>query len=165
MKSTIASKSSVERDGAGRNTAETNGPASPALGKPAAENQVPTSGAATTNRHARAKWQVVNGSAGDHALIHQFLISIFHQPSASEFQAQLDEPRYEPSDRLLTKVDGQIAGHVRLLHREMRFGDLVVPVGIVADLATLPKYRQHGCATALLSAARKTLFAVALYWL
>ena len=44
-----------------------------------------------------------------------------------------------------------------MLHREMQFGDLVLPVGLVADVATLPEYRGQGCATALLEAARQML--------
>ena len=110
-------------------------------------------------RHSRAAWRVVQASAGDHPMIHQFLVSVFHKPSPAEFQAQLEEPSYEPSDRLLIKNGNQIVAHLRLLNREMRFGGLVLPVGMIADLATLPEYRGHGCATALLSAARKMLLA------
>jgi hypothetical protein len=47
--------------------------------------------------------------------------------------------------------------HLRTLHREMQFGDLVLPVGLVADVATLPEYRGQGCATALLESARQML--------
>ncbi len=90
-------------------------------------------------------------------MIHQFLVSVFHKPSPAEFQAQLEEPSYETADRLLIKNGSQIIAHLRLLNREMRFGGLVLPVGIIADVATLPEYRGHGCATALLSAARKSL--------
>ena len=43
---------------------------------------------------------------GDHPLIHGLLISIFHGPTLAEFQAQLDEPGYEPVDRLIVK-DGE----------------------------------------------------------
>ena len=105
----------------------------------------------------RAAWRVVHATAGDHPLIHQLLVSLFHRPSATEFQAQLDDPTYEPSDRLLIKNGSQIIAHLRVLDREMRFGKVVLPVGLITDLATLPEYRGHGCATALLDAARKQL--------
>ena len=90
-------------------------------------------------------------------MIHRFLVSVFHKPSPAEFQAQLEEPSYEPADRLVIKDGNQIVAHLRLLTREMRFGRIVIPVGIIADLATLPEYRGLGCATALLSAARKAM--------
>ena len=106
---------------------------------------------------SRASWRVVPASAGDHPMIHQFLVSVFHGPSAAEFQARLEEPSYEPSDHLLIRSGNQIVAHLRLMSREIQFGRLVLPVGILADLATLPEYRGHGCATALLAAARKVL--------
>ncbi|MGM0485705.1 MAG: GNAT family N-acetyltransferase, partial [Planctomycetota bacterium] len=102
-------------------------------------------------------WRVVNASPGDHPLIHQFLVSVFRRPSPAEFQAQLEEPSYEPRDRLLIRDEGRIAGHVRLINRDMRFGDLVLPVGMITDLATRPEYQGQGCASALLSAACQTL--------
>lgn len=90
-------------------------------------------------------------------MIHRFLVSVFHQPSPAEFQAQLEEPSYEPSHRLLIKDGSHIVAHLRMMHRECRFGGRVLPVGILADVATSPEYRGHGCATTLLCAARKEL--------
>lgn len=113
----------------------------------------PTVGAA--GPHAR--WQVVNASPGDHPLIHQFLVSVFQSPSPTEFQAQLEEPSYEPRDRLLIKSEERILSHVRLLRREMRFGETDLPVGILTGVATRPEYQRQGCGTALLSRACQTL--------
>ena len=98
-------------------------------------------------------------TAGDHPLIHQFLLGATQKPSAAEFQAQVDDPTYEPSDRLLIKAGRQIVAHLRLVRREMRFGRLLLPVGLVVDVVTAPEYRGHGCATGLLQAARKQLLA------
>jgi predicted acetyltransferase len=105
----------------------------------------------------QASWRVVAATPADQPAIHQFLISVFHQPSSVEFQAQLEEPTYEPADRLLVKSGSRIIAHLRMLHREMHFGKIVLPVGLVADVATQPEYRGQGCATALLEAARQTL--------
>lgn len=116
-----------------------------------------SSSKSSSSTPSRTPWRVVNATAGDHPMIHQFLVSVFHKPSPVEFQAQLEEPTYEPSDRLLIKDGNRIVAHARLLNREMRYGQLILPVSIVADLATLPEYREQGCASALLSAARKAM--------
>jgi GNAT superfamily N-acetyltransferase len=105
----------------------------------------------------QASWRVVAATPADQQAIHQFLVSVFHQPSLSEFQAQLDDPTYEPADRLLVKSGPRIVAHLRMLHREMHFGCLVLPVGLVVDVATLPEYRGQGCATALLETACQIL--------
>ncbi|MHB8971114.1 MAG: GNAT family N-acetyltransferase [Pirellulaceae bacterium] len=105
----------------------------------------------------QASWRVVAATPGDQAAIYQFLVSVFHKPSAAEYQSQLEDPTYEPSDRLLIKSGRTVVAHLRLLHREMRFGRLTLPVGLVADVATLPEFRGRGCATALLQVARQIL--------
>lgn len=107
----------------------------------------------------RAAWRVAHATAGDHTLIHQFLLGVTQKPSSAEFQAQVDDPVYEPSDRLLIKVGKQIVAHLRLVRRELRFGRLLLPVGLVVDVVTAPEYRGRGCATSLLQAARKQLLA------
>ena len=106
---------------------------------------------------SRAGWRVVAATPADQPAIFQFLVGVFRQPSPAEFQAQLEDPAYEPADRLVIKCGARIVAHLRLLHREMQFGGRVLPVGLVADVATLPEYRAQGCATALLSAARQAL--------
>ena len=103
----------------------------------------------------QGSWRVVPATAGDQPAILQLLFHVFHRQSAADFQAQLEEPCYEPSDRLLIKSGRTIVAHLRLIHREMRFGALVLPVGLVADVATLPEFRRQGCATALLAAAQR----------
>jgi predicted acetyltransferase len=85
--------------------------------------------------------------------IHRFLLDIFHQPSPGEFQAQLDEPSYEPTDRLLIKRRGCIIAHIRTINREMRFGSQTLPIAHVSDLGTLPEHRGRGCGSALLGEA------------
>jgi predicted N-acetyltransferase YhbS len=105
----------------------------------------------------QALWRVIPATAGDQPAIQQLLVSVFHRPSAAEFHAQLEDPTYEPSDRLLIKNGRVIVAHLRVLHREMHFDHLVLPVGLISDVATLPEFRHQGCATALLAAAREAL--------
>ncbi|MBC8871942.1 MAG: GNAT family N-acetyltransferase [Planctomycetes bacterium] len=102
-------------------------------------------------------FQLTTGTAGDHPAVHQFLLAVFHQPSLGEFQAQLDEPSYEPNDRLLAKRSGHIVGHVRTVNREVLFGECILPVSTVCDLATLPEFRGRGCGSNLLELAERRM--------
>ena len=100
---------------------------------------------------------VAAGTAGDHPAVYQFLLNVFQEPSTAELQSQLDEPTYEPSDRLLVKHGDRVAAHLRLIRREMRFGAATLPIAYVADVATLPEYRGRGYASALLAAAEQKM--------
>lgn len=104
-----------------------------------------------------AAWRVIQATAGDHALIHPFLVGVTQRPSMGEFQAQLDDPSYEPSDRLLIKAGKEVIAHLRLIRRDIRFGRLIIPATLVADVVTAPEYQGRGCATTLLQAARRMM--------
>ena len=101
--------------------------------------------------------EVVAGTAGDHPAVQQFLGSVLPELSAVDFQSQLDEPTYEPSDRLLVKHGQRVAAHLRLTARDMRFGAATLPISYVADLAILPEFRGLGYASALLDAAERKM--------
>ncbi len=151
MKSTIPSRFSVEQGESGSDAA--------CKAQVSGKGQNPhfDSEPADGKVAPQAAWRVTRATPGDHPLVHRFLVSVFQKPSAAEYQAQLEEPSYEPADRLLIKNGDQILSHLRILNRELHFGRLVLPVGIITDVATLPEYRRHGCASALLVAARKIL--------
>ncbi len=104
-------------------------------------------------------FRIVPARAGDHHDIQALLVSVSHQPSATEFQAQLDDPFYEPNDRLLVKRDQQIVAHIRIANREMNFGKSLLPVSTLSDLAVLPEYRNEGCAVELVRAAEQAILA------
>src|SRR5688500_4645906 len=99
--------------------------------------------------------RLTRASAGDHSAIHQMLLAVFQGPSAAEFQAQQDEPLYEPTDRLVVKCGPEIAAHLRLTKRTLRFGPLQLPAAGFMDLATAPEYRGNGFASAMLAAAER----------
>jgi len=103
------------------------------------------------------QFAVGRGSAGDHPSVLQFLLSIFHRPSATEFQAQLDAPAYTPRDRLLVRRAGSIVAHAALVRRQVRFGSLSLDTCSLRDFAVLPEYREQGCGSALLAAAEQRL--------
>jgi predicted N-acetyltransferase YhbS len=97
------------------------------------------------------------GRSGDHPGVHQFLRANLHGPSAAEFQASLDEPLYEPSDRLLLKRQGRVLAHVHLTKRSILFGQTRLPAAGIAHLATAPECRRQGFATGLLDAAESQM--------
>lgn len=100
---------------------------------------------------------VSNGNAGEHKLIHALLRAANQSPSLEDFQTWLDEPTYEPADRLLVKHNGQIVAHVQVLDRLAWFGGVRLPIGSVQDLAVLPEYHNAGCERTLLAAAEQAL--------
>lgn len=79
--------------------------------------------------------------AGDHAGIHQLLASIFHAPSRDDFASSLEDPLYEPCDRLVVKRGMQVLGHTHLAQRVMRFGDDALPATALHRLGVLPECR------------------------
>lgn len=93
--------------------------------------------------------------AGDHPAIHSLLVSIFHGPSAVEFQSQLDEPGYDPADRLVVKHGERVGAHVRLKRRQIAMSGVRVPAVKIMDLATAPEYRGRGMASSLLAVAER----------
>lgn len=97
--------------------------------------------------------QLTLGTAGDHSAVYQFLMAVFQGPSRDSFLAGLDDPFYEPRDRLLIKQGPRILGHVHLTSRVMHFGSLQFPVTGLHWLGTIPEFRGCGLARQLLRAA------------
>lgn len=93
------------------------------------------------------------GTAGDHPEIYRFLVSVFQAPTESEFQLGLEEPTYEPGDRILIRDPLGIAGHLLMSFREMRLGEQTVPVCLLRDFAVRSDCRHRGYGTALLRQA------------
>ncbi|MBX7167530.1 MAG: GNAT family N-acetyltransferase [Pirellulales bacterium] len=96
-------------------------------------------------------------SAADHAAVHQFLMAVFQGPSRDGFFALLEDPFYEPNERVLLKIGSQILGHAQTAKRTMRFGGTDLPVATLHWLGTLPEYRLRGVAQRLLAAAEREM--------
>jgi GNAT superfamily N-acetyltransferase len=101
--------------------------------------------------------RLVTGHAGDHRLVHALLRAVQQSPSQEDFATWLDEPSYEPTDRLLVKRGNQIVAHLQLLYRGAWFHGIQIPVGSVQDLAILPEYRRAGYERLLVSAAEQAM--------
>jgi GNAT superfamily N-acetyltransferase len=100
---------------------------------------------------------LVPAHAGDHKLIHALLRTVYQAPSYEDFVTWLDDPTYEPVDRLLLKQGGSIIAHVQVLDRLAWFHGIKLAIGGVQDLVTLPEFREAGCEQRLLAAAEQTL--------
>lgn len=98
-------------------------------------------------------------SAGDHLAIRALLMDGGREGWAGEFQAQLEEPTYEPTDRLVIRNGAAIAAHVHLRNRELNFGSRRIPATWLADLITAPKFRRRGLGSSLVAAAERQALA------
>jgi predicted acetyltransferase len=103
--------------------------------------------------------RVVPGFAGDHPAIHQVLSAVFHAPSRDAFHSSLDDPFYEPRDRMLVKRGERIVAHLHMTKRVMHLGPLKLPVSGIGWLCTLPEFRGLGFARQLLLAADRVMAA------
>ncbi len=65
----------------------------------------------------------------------------------------MDQPGYEPGQRLLIKQEGRLVAHLRTIPRWLHYGGLILPVAYVTDLAVLPECCGRRCATTLLALA------------
>jgi predicted acetyltransferase len=93
-------------------------------------------------------------SEKDYPRIHRLLLAAFHEPSSAEFQSLNDAPRYDPCDRLVIRRGNEIAAHLHLVQRTLRFGGIELPTMDLMHLATLPEYRSRGLARMLFETAR-----------
>jgi predicted acetyltransferase len=110
-------------------------------------------------RHAPqpAAIRLVTGNVGDHKPVYALLRAANRAPAYESFLAWLDEPSYEPLNRLLVKRDSQLLAHVQVLDRVAWFHGAKIPVGGVDELVTLPEFRTAGYERLLLSTAEQTL--------
>lgn len=107
-------------------------------------------------RELDAKTRVAVANAGDHALVLRLLVETYQTPLAEDFQSRLDEPSYEPSDRLLLVRDGVLAGQVQVAKHFGWFQEQRCPLVKLQDFVTLPEYRASPHAGALLKLAEAT---------
>lgn len=100
---------------------------------------------------------IMLAGAGDHPAILRFLQNTFQGPSSTDFNNQLEEPYYEPTDRLIVRRDSTIVGHARNIQRVIQFGSEQVPISCLTELGVTPEYRRMGIGTLLLAAAEQQM--------
>jgi len=99
----------------------------------------------------------VTGTAGDHKLVYGLLRAANRAPSYESFLAWLDEPSYEPLNRLLVKRGSNLVAHCQVFDRIAWFHGAKIPVGGIEDPVALPEYCGAGYERLLLSTAQQTL--------
>jgi GNAT superfamily N-acetyltransferase len=77
----------------------------------------------------------------------------FRGPSATEFQAQQDEPDAQVGHRLVLRDGQRVVGHVRLSFRQMRLEKRSIPIARLFDFCVAEDYRRQGLGSQLLAAA------------
>lgn len=105
----------------------------------------------------RVRLPVFRAEGGDHATICCFLQGVFQGPSAAEFQTSLEDPFYEPFDRLLLRQKRQIVAHAHVTHRTMHFGPASIPAAGLGWLGVAEEYRHQGLGMHLLRAVESRM--------
>jgi hypothetical protein len=96
-------------------------------------------------------------NTGDHTLIHRLLLAVQQNPPFERFSVWLEDPHYDPSDRILLRRGTQIIGHVHITNRTIYWGgERIVSAGLY-DLAALPEYDEPAGTGELLVAAEDRL--------
>jgi predicted acetyltransferase len=100
---------------------------------------------------------VVEGRAADHPAIQCFLGEAFHGGQRDAFVASLEDPFYEPRDRVLVKQGSRILGQTAVAHRVQTWADRRVPVSELRRLAADPEFRGVGIGSRLVAAAEQRM--------
>ena len=80
-----------------------------------------------TTARRRVRQPALGAEAREHGAIFYFLSSIFHGSGRAEYNASLQDPFYEPRDRLLLRRHHRIFAHARLTHRTLFFDGTSIP--------------------------------------
>lgn len=103
--------------------------------------------------------KIVVGNAGDHSRVQTFLTQYYQTPLGDDFQSRLDEPSYEPSDRMLLIRHGQLIGHVQLSRQSAWFESERIPLAAFRDFVVLSEMQSAGYQKPLLETAEATALA------
>jgi predicted acetyltransferase len=100
--------------------------------------------------------RILTANAGDHPLILQLLTQARQVQLAEDFQSRLDEPNYNPRDRLLVCRAKQLLAHVHLSNHIAWFEGVRVPTAKLEDFAVLPEHADSEYDRQLLRTAETT---------
>lgn len=92
-------------------------------------------------------------NAGDHLLVRDLLRTTGAPDVDTDFAYWIDDPQYDPTDRLLVRLGNQLIGHVHILHRTICWSGIRVEAAILQDLVVLPEFENSDCQHQLLVAA------------
>jgi len=107
-------------------------------------------------RELDSNTRILVGCSGDHPLVLKLLGQALQCPLSEDFQSRLDEPAYEPSDRVLIYRKDQLVGHVRVSKQIGWFRRQRLPLAMFQDFFTLPEFEAANYDDELLEAAEST---------
>ncbi|MCH8839202.1 MAG: hypothetical protein IH831_00710 [Planctomycetes bacterium] len=113
-------------------------------------------GGAACLKDLDASTRIVAGNVGDHPIVLKLLVQVYQCSLAEDFQSRLDEPSYEPCDRLLLVRDDQLVGHVQVSKQIGWFQQQRCPLVKLQDFVALPEFRLAQYNEALLETAEAT---------
>ena len=104
----------------------------------------------------------ISAHSADYPAVERLLTSVFaashgSECSAAEFKASIDDPSYEPHDRLITRDGLQLIAHVLTTRRIMRLGATSVPAAGLYWLGVDPAFRSSGHGNRMLAAAENLM--------
>jgi len=99
----------------------------------------------------------IAGTVADHVAVASFLNAVFQKPSPEEFASSVDDPFYDPADRILLKHGGTILAHAQLTWRSLHFGKSRWPLCRLNWLGVLPEYHEQGLAKTVMDEAELQL--------
>lgn len=105
----------------------------------------------------RVRLPAIPASAGDHASIFYFLQTVFQGPTQAEFDASLDDPFYEPRDRLLLYRRRSLVAHAHLTHRSLHLDATPIPAAGLHWFGVAAEHRGLGLGMHLLRAAESCM--------
>jgi hypothetical protein len=97
--------------------------------------------------------KIVVANAGDHARVLAMLSQHYQASLADDYQSRLDEPCYEPSDRMLVVHRGELIGHVQVTRQSAWFEQERIPVAAVRDFVIPAELQSAGLQEPLLETA------------
>ena len=118
---------------------------------------LPMDSTSLSTARRRVRLPAVGSEGRDHSTIYYFLQSVFRGPGRAEYNASLEDPFYEPCDRLLLRRQRRIVAHAHLTHRTMHFGSTLIPAAGLGWLGVAAEQRDQGFGLHLLRAAENRM--------
>ena len=97
--------------------------------------------------------KIVVGNAGDHSRVLALLVQHYQASLGDEFQSRLDEPSYQPTDRMLLVRHGELIGQAQLSRQSAWFDQERIPIAALRDFLVLPELHSAGLREPLLETA------------
>jgi len=116
--------------------------------------------ASLTSLARAAELNIAAAKAGDHVQLPLLWTAAAAGPSVAEYQANIDDPDYLPSQRLLAKRGNTVVGHAQLDAAPLFMGDSALAdpwlkVARIRHLVVLPEFRGAGVEGRILQAAEE----------